>query len=135
MNYICECVKTVSMKAVIRRDGKLLMVLDDHGHWDLPGGRMACKEDVWDTLRRELKEELGLGDFTLNKRPLFVLSWSHPERPLRGIGVGIEVETSETNFVSHDKDIKEIAWVKPEELKNLSIAGLIKPHYLEIFRA
>jgi len=95
---------------------------------------MACKEDMWNTLRRELKEELNLETFTFNKRPLFVFSWSHPERPVHGIVIGIEVKTSKSVFVSNDNDIKEIQWVDPKELVNLHIAGLMKPYYLELFQ-
>lgn len=135
MNHICECIKSISIKAVIRRDGKILAVLDDHGHWDLPGGRMMCKEDLWETLHRELREELGLENFTVNKQPYFVFSWNHPEKPLHGIIIGVEVSTSESDFVSQDPNIKQMQWLDPLEFLNLPIASLIKPYYLEIFKA
>lgn len=56
----------IGVKGLIRNSkGELLMVhLPKWGHnpdhWDLPGGRMDPGETFLDTLKRELKEELGV---------------------------------------------------------------------------
>jgi len=56
----------VGIKALIRSDkGEILMVhipewSGNEAHWDLPGGRIDTGEDFLDTLKRELKKELGV---------------------------------------------------------------------------
>lgn len=70
----------LGVKAVIMQDGKLLVLerFDSKGQlfWDMPGGRMAKGEDMLQTLRRELREELPslenytIGDLlTVHKKP------------------------------------------------------------------
>lgn len=51
----------VGIKAAIVRDGKILAVKHKiYGTWSLPGGRIDDKETIEQTLRREVREELGL---------------------------------------------------------------------------
>ena len=59
----------IGIKGLIRRkDGKLLLLKiraweGNPGYWDMPGGRMDPGETFEQTLRRELKEEIGF-DYT-----------------------------------------------------------------------
>lgn len=48
------------MKAVVVRDGCVLLGRNDRGEWELPGGRMELGETTRQTLVRELQEETGL---------------------------------------------------------------------------
>jgi 8-oxo-dGTP diphosphatase len=56
----------VAGKAVIRRDGRILLLQRslksgfDPGRWELPGGKIDYNEDLVDALRREVLEEVGL---------------------------------------------------------------------------
>lgn len=51
----------VGVKAVIVRNAQILLVKHKvRGTWNLPGGRIDENEPIEQTLRRELKEELGL---------------------------------------------------------------------------
>jgi len=136
MDYLCDCAKTVSIKAVITERGKLLVVSTshhNHSHWDLPGGRMACSEDIFDTLKREIKEELGISRFSFEKRPRFVFSWYNKKVKTHGIVIGFPVKLSSYKFKAADKNVKEIHWVRFKDIKKLDIAGLLKPHYVRIF--
>ena len=60
-----------SVTAVIIRDGKLLLLKRNEepfkGMWDLPGGYMEENELPEETLRRELKEELGVEECELTR--------------------------------------------------------------------
>jgi 8-oxo-dGTP pyrophosphatase MutT (NUDIX family) len=55
----------VAQKALIERDGKILLVQypegdgDAAGKWDLPGGRLHDDEVAIEGLKREVKEEIG----------------------------------------------------------------------------
>jgi len=50
----------VSVKGVVIHDGCVLLLLNDRGEWDLPGGRPDPGEDHRAALRREVREETGL---------------------------------------------------------------------------
>ena len=50
----------ISIKGVLIHDGRVLLLLNERGEWDLPGGRPDAGEDHRATLRREVQEETGL---------------------------------------------------------------------------
>jgi 8-oxo-dGTP pyrophosphatase MutT (NUDIX family) len=53
-----------AVHALIEREGKYLFieqtVLNTHQFWDLPGGKVDFGESPYDTLQREVQEEVGL---------------------------------------------------------------------------
>src|SRR3954467_5474819 len=50
----------LSIKAVLIDDGRVLLLLNERGEWDLPGGRPDPGEDHRAALKREVCEEAGL---------------------------------------------------------------------------
>jgi 8-oxo-dGTP pyrophosphatase MutT (NUDIX family) len=66
---------TSGVKCLITHDGRVLLVRHTYGlrAWDLPGGGSKPGEDPLTTARREMQEELGLGE----------ADW-HPHGQLRG---------------------------------------------------
>jgi 8-oxo-dGTP pyrophosphatase MutT (NUDIX family) len=50
----------VSVKGIVIRDGCVLLLGNERGEWDLPGGRPDPAEDHRAALRREVREEAGL---------------------------------------------------------------------------
>src|SRR5471030_1246806 len=50
----------ISIKGVLIHDGRVLLLLNDRGEWDLPGGRPDSGEDHRAALKREVREEAGL---------------------------------------------------------------------------
>jgi 8-oxo-dGTP pyrophosphatase MutT (NUDIX family) len=49
----------IPQKALFENEGKVLLVQDANGKWELPGGRLSVGETPIDGLKREIKEELG----------------------------------------------------------------------------
>ncbi|WP_421997424.1 NUDIX hydrolase [Reyranella sp.] len=50
----------LSVKGVLIHDGRVLLLLNERGEWDLPGGRPDPGEDHRAALAREVREEAGL---------------------------------------------------------------------------
>jgi 8-oxo-dGTP diphosphatase len=50
----------ISVKGVVLHDGHVLLLLNERGEWDLPGGRPEPGEDHRAALGREVREETGL---------------------------------------------------------------------------
>ncbi len=50
----------VSVKGVLIHRGRVLLLLNERGEWDLPGGRPDPGEDFRAALKREVREETGL---------------------------------------------------------------------------
>jgi 8-oxo-dGTP diphosphatase len=50
----------ISVKGVLIHDGRVLLLLNERGEWDLPGGRPDPGEDHRTALKREVREEAGL---------------------------------------------------------------------------
>jgi sugar-specific transcriptional regulator TrmB/8-oxo-dGTP pyrophosphatase MutT (NUDIX family) len=70
-----------TVKALIARDGKVLLTEDEKGKWEMPGGRIEDGESVKDTLGREIKEELGVELLDIDK-PIhdFEFSYAKPDK-------------------------------------------------------
>ena len=50
----------VSVKAVIPVDGRVPLLLNERGEWELPGGRLEPGEQPEAAVEREIREELGV---------------------------------------------------------------------------
>jgi 8-oxo-dGTP diphosphatase len=50
----------ISVKGLVMHDGRVLLLLNERGEWDLPGGRPEAGEDHRTALRREVCEETSL---------------------------------------------------------------------------
>jgi 8-oxo-dGTP diphosphatase len=50
----------ISVKGVLLHEGRVLLLLNERGEWDLPGGRPDPGEDHRAAVAREVREETGL---------------------------------------------------------------------------
>ena len=80
----------VGIKAVIINDKKALILkeLDIKGSgaeiYDLPGGRIEGEETIEETLKRELKEELGITNYSLGS---LINACKHPYYKVNEVGL------------------------------------------------
>jgi 8-oxo-dGTP diphosphatase len=51
---------SLSVKAVVLHQGRVLLLVNERDEWDLPGGRPEAGEDHRTALVREVREETGL---------------------------------------------------------------------------
>jgi 8-oxo-dGTP diphosphatase len=69
----------VAVKGLYYKDGKFLMMKDEDGEWDFPGGRIHKGEDLVTAMQRECQEELGVECKVLSKTPKY--AWVAANRP------------------------------------------------------
>ena len=55
-----KVMEPVSVKAVIVEEGRVLLLANDRGEWELPSGRLDPGESEMAALAREIREELGV---------------------------------------------------------------------------
>ena len=56
----------VSVKGICFIDNKVILLRNERGAWDLPGGKLSREEDIKICLAREMKEELDI-EVTVDK--------------------------------------------------------------------
>ncbi len=85
-----DCFYRVAIKGLCVRDGKLLLCQDFAGglaevggRWELPGGGMEFGQSFAETLRKEVREEMGLDVAWVAEKPLYI--WHMRRGGMRGL--------------------------------------------------
>ena len=120
----------VSVKGLFFKDRKLMMIQEDNGTWELPGGRIQKGEDMIKELKREVLEETGLECQVLDSRPAFVYSAVNSLDEGR-VMVFYKINLDNLNFKSTNECIG-IDFFTKEEIKQLKTTTQLKnlPEYL-----
>lgn len=98
-----------SIKGIVLRDGRVLLLLNERDEWDLPGGRPDAGEDHRAALAREVLEETGLAvevGVLVDEHLFEVL----PQRFVRIVAYSCTVGTEGTIVLSHEHH--EARWVE-----------------------
>ncbi|MBI5003625.1 NUDIX hydrolase [Candidatus Kaiserbacteria bacterium] len=121
-NPIPECFYRISIKALILNESrdKFLVVKEENGRWELPGGGLDWKSGPQDDMRREIKEEMGLEVLWMDNNPSYFLTdlSGLPEKPRAN--VIYEVKVNSLDFTPSDECV-EVRFVDPEEAKQLDL--------------
>jgi len=114
----------VAVKVFLERDGKLLILKDNFGDWDLPGGRI--KKDEFEVpleqiIERKMREELG-GDikYTIGKPVVFMRHERQEATPgnptVRIFAVGYEGTLTSGEIKTSERH-PELLWVDPKDFR------------------
>jgi 8-oxo-dGTP diphosphatase len=121
----------LSVKGVVIHDGRALLLLNERGEWDLPGGRPDPGEDHRTALRREVREETGLEvvvGAALDEHVFEVL----PGRFVRILAFACEVESASEVTLSHEH--LQMRWLPLAELGEVIADHRLPAGYLGAIR-
>jgi 8-oxo-dGTP diphosphatase len=107
----------VSAKALIRDgEGRLLLVKESIGVWELPGGGVEFGEDPRDAVRRELAEEGGFDVASVAEK---ARAWVAPNKNSQGepywcLLLGFDTELASGAFTPSDEAVEFRFFTKDE---------------------
>ncbi len=110
----------VSIKGLILDETrtKFLIVQEENGLWELPGGGLEWGESPQDGLRREIQEEMGLQVTYLHPHPCYFITEKNLKGDLWIANVLFEIEVQDLNFVPSEECVA-IQFVGAEEVQAL----------------
>jgi 8-oxo-dGTP pyrophosphatase MutT (NUDIX family) len=121
----------LSVKGVLIHDGRVLLLLNERGEWDLPGGRPDPGEDYRAALKREVREETGLDvevGAALDEHVFEVL----PGRFVRILAFVCEMESASEVTISHEH--LQMRWLPLAELGEVIAGHSLPAGYLGTIR-
>ncbi len=104
----------ITQKIILRYKNKILITRLKNGEYDFPGGRLEWKESLFESLQRELKEELGL---KLIHEPLLFHVWNYisKDRSRHSVMIYYFYELKQPQDLFSPEDVK-LLWLNKKEM-------------------
>lgn len=119
---IRNCFYRISIKALVLNEArdKFLIVKEDDGRWELPGGGLDWGTTPHEDLPREISEEMGLRVTWIAPRPSYFLTCKNSKGDIWIANVLYETTLESLSFTASD-ECTEVRFVNADELKNLDL--------------
>ena len=101
-----------------------MLVREDNGYWELPGGAVEFGENYKDCLAREIKEEMNLDVTWVDDKPLYFSTFQN----FKGVWAAIilfEAKVKDLNF-SVSNECQEIGFFDKESASKLQLFPSVK---------
>ncbi len=118
---IPNCFYRISIKALILDEEKrFLLVKEDNGLWELPGGGLDFGENPQDGIKRELQEEMGLNITFVAEKPSYFLTIPN----LKNVYIAnvlYETKVEDLNFTPSEECVEIKFFTKEEALQEKNL--------------
>lgn len=110
------------MKALVLDDTRtrFMIMQEDDGKWELPGGGLEWGEKPFEALTREIKEETGLEILEVKSQPCYFTIMKSTSHGFYYSNVFYEVKLASLDFVSTSV-CRTIKFVTPEETLSMNV--------------
>jgi len=116
----------VGLKAFIAHGEKLLIIQDQDGQWELPGGKVQIEEDVAAALSREIREEIGENtDIEIGSAFHAWIRQPHPNIKFLLFLVGFHCSWK-GGEISISPEHKNFRWITKEEVESIDFENMYK---------
>jgi 8-oxo-dGTP pyrophosphatase MutT (NUDIX family) len=125
LQNIPNCFYRISPKALILNEthDKFLIIQEDNGKWDFPGGGLDFGETVVECLTREIKEEMGLEVVSISEDPSYFFTGQFENKERKGLWyANVFFETKVKNLeIVPSSECVAVRFVSPEEVADLHV--------------
>lgn len=123
----------LSVKALVFDETrtKFLLVQEDNGKWELPGGGLDWGEKPTDGVRREVKEEMGLDVLEILEQPSYITTAPRDSDGMWTSNIIFETRLKNLEFTPSSECVA-IKFVNKEEALELNLFITVKK-FLEVF--
>jgi 8-oxo-dGTP diphosphatase len=127
------CTYRISVKALIKDDmGRILLLRETDGNWELPGGGLEHGEDPRTGLAREIAEETGFAVDWVNEQPaaFWTIHKDVGHSALKWFAfVAYEAEVSGEFIPGLSEEGDEARYFTPEEARQLTLHDNTRPYF------
>ncbi|HEX8226400.1 MAG TPA: NUDIX hydrolase [Candidatus Saccharimonadales bacterium] len=126
------CYYRVSIKGlVVDETGRFMLVKEDHGKWELPGGGLDHGEDPIIGLKREIQEEMGLEVIHISPSPKYFVTSPKDGHDTYMANVIYEMKVKDLNFTPSD-ECQELRHFTVDEARKENLFSNVEK-FLEVF--
>jgi 8-oxo-dGTP pyrophosphatase MutT (NUDIX family) len=122
-----SCQYRVTAKAIIEDEaGKILLIQEENGLWEVPGGGIEYGEDPKEALKREVYEEIGVKVSQLSDNPDYV--WTQDrckEKGYYALYLGYKTSVESFDIKCKSGECVDWAFYNKDELRKIKIHPIL----------
>lgn len=113
------CFYRVSVKGLsVDENGRFLLIREDNGKWELPGGGLDHGEGPIQGLKREIQEETGLIITYVSPSPKYFITSPRLSQPTFTANIIYEIKLNDLNFTPSE-ECQEARYFSVDESKKI----------------